>query len=52
VMSAHKRSDPISRWAAALRDPALWSRRITEEHRVVYKAEEDGLIIAQLRYHY
>ena len=29
-----------------------WSRRITEEHRMVYKAEKDALLIAQLRYHY
>jgi toxin YoeB len=30
-----------------------WSRRITEEHRMVYKLEgEDALLIAQLRYHY
>ncbi len=30
----------------------FWSRRITEEHRMVYKVEEDALLIAQLRYHY
>jgi len=30
----------------------FWSRRITEEHRMVYKAEKDALVIAQLRYHY
>ena len=29
-----------------------WSRRITDEHRMVYKAERDALLIAQLRYHY
>ena len=30
-----------------------WSRRITDEHRFVYKsAEDDTLLIAQLRYHY
>ena len=29
-----------------------WSRRITDEHRIVYKAEEDAVFIAQLRYHY
>ena len=29
-----------------------WSRRITDEHRIVYKAEGDFLYIAQLRYHY
>ena len=29
-----------------------WSRRINDEHRIVYKVEDDALIIAQLRYHY
>ena len=29
-----------------------WSRRITDEHRIVYKIQEDALLIAQLRYHY
>ena len=29
-----------------------WSRRITDEHRIVYKVEGDALRIAQLRYHY
>lgn len=29
-----------------------WSRRITEEHRMVYKVENDSVLIAQLRYHY
>jgi len=29
-----------------------WSRRITDEHRMVYRAETDALLIAQLRYHY
>jgi toxin YoeB len=29
-----------------------WSRRITEEHRMVYKPEKDALLVAQLRYHY
>lgn len=29
-----------------------WSRRITDEHRMVYKVEGDTLWIAQLRYHY
>jgi toxin YoeB len=31
----------------------FWSRRITEEHRMVYTLErKDALLIAQLRYHY
>ena len=30
----------------------FWSRRITDEHRVVYKVEGNALWIAQLRFHY
>ncbi len=30
----------------------FWLRRITDEHRMVYKAEKDALLIAQLRYRY
>ena len=30
----------------------FWSRRVTDEHRMVYKIENDALLIAQLRYHY
>jgi toxin YoeB len=29
-----------------------WSRRITDEHRLVYKVSKDELWIAQARYHY
>ncbi|WP_157268943.1 Txe/YoeB family addiction module toxin [Azohydromonas aeria] len=29
-----------------------WSRRITDEHRFVYKVEADALLNAQLRYYY
>jgi toxin YoeB len=29
-----------------------WSRRINDEHRIVYKVEGESLLIAQLRYHY
>jgi toxin YoeB len=29
-----------------------WSRRIDEQHRIVYKAVYDSVLIAQLRYHY
>ena len=29
-----------------------WSRRINDEHRIVYKAEEDQIFIAQFWYHY
>jgi toxin YoeB len=34
---------PLSGW---------WSRRITQEHRLVYRPTEEGLLIAQLRGHY
>ena len=30
----------------------FWSRRITDEHRMVYRVGGDGLQIAQLRFHY
>ena len=29
-----------------------WSRRITDEHRLVYKIDDSRIIIAQCRYHY
>jgi toxin YoeB len=37
-----------------LRGPlsGFWSRRITREHRIVYRVEEGRLLIAQCRYHY
>ena len=52
---------------AALRDPfggigkpgrlkygasGAWSRRITDEHRLVYLVVGDDLVILQVRYHY
>jgi len=30
----------------------FWSRRIDAEHRLVYKVEDDSLIIVSCRYHY
>lgn len=51
----------------ALRDPAegigrpeplrhifarAWSRRVTEEHRLVYLVDEGDLVILQARFHY
>ena len=30
----------------------FWSRRINDEHRIVYKVIENNILIAQLRYHY
>ncbi len=29
-----------------------WSRRITEEHRLVYLVDGDDLVVIQARYHY
>lgn len=29
-----------------------WSRRINDDHRIVYRAAEDAILIAQLRFHY
>lgn len=29
-----------------------WSRRITQEHRLVYRMSETGLLLAQCRFHY
>ncbi|MEI6145673.1 MAG: Txe/YoeB family addiction module toxin [Methylococcales bacterium] len=29
-----------------------WSRRIDDEHRIVYKYQDNSIFIAQLRYHY
>lgn len=29
-----------------------WSRRINDQHRMVYKVEKNALFLAQLRYHY
>lgn len=29
-----------------------WSRRINDEHRIVYKVANDSMLIAQLRFHY
>lgn len=29
-----------------------WSRRINDEHRIVYKVADGAVLIAQLRYHY
>ncbi|MDX2190233.1 MAG: Txe/YoeB family addiction module toxin [Bacteroidota bacterium] len=30
----------------------LWSRRITDEHRLIYKVEEKQIIIISCKYHY
>jgi toxin YoeB len=33
-------------------DPGLWSRRITQEHRLVYLVERDRISFLQARFHY
>ncbi len=30
----------------------FWSRRITDEHRLVYAVDKNRILIAQARYHY
>lgn len=30
----------------------VWSRRITQEHRLVYKVTDHRIFLAQARYHY
>jgi toxin YoeB len=30
----------------------IWSRRITQEHRLVYRVTDDRIHFAQARYHY
>ncbi len=30
----------------------FWSRRITDEHRLVYRVENQQVLVAQARYHY
>lgn len=30
----------------------FWSRRIDQEHRLIYEISEDSIFIAQMRFHY
>jgi toxin YoeB len=32
--------------------PGMWSRRLTQEHRIVYLVREDRIDFLQARYHY
>lgn len=32
--------------------PGVWSRRITQEHRLVYRIQDGRILFAQARYHY
>lgn len=29
-----------------------WSRRVSEEHRLVYRIEDGAVVLLQMRYHY
>lgn len=29
-----------------------WSRRINDEHRIIYKIQDNSVLLAQLRFHY
>jgi len=33
-------------------NPGAWSRRLTQEHRIVYLVREDRIDFLQARYHY
>ena len=33
-------------------DPNAWSRRITQEHRLVYRVSDERIDLLQARYHY
>jgi toxin YoeB len=33
-------------------DPNTWSRRITQEHRLIYRVNRDRIQFLQARYHY
>ncbi len=32
--------------------PGVWSRRVTQEHRIVYLVQKDRIHFLQARYHY
>lgn len=44
--------DAISYTAARANLAGYGSRRIDDEHRIVYRPTSDSLLIAQLRHHY
>jgi len=33
-------------------EPGTWSRRVTQQHRLVYRVHEGNLVIIQARFHY
>lgn len=41
------RPEPLKHMA-----PGVWSRRITQEHRLVYLVKDDAVVFLQARYHY
>ena len=44
----------VTRRVPTLKDlaPGVWSRRLTDEHRIVYLVREDRIDFLQARYHY
>jgi toxin YoeB len=32
--------------------PNTWSRRLTQEHRIVYLVQDERIVLLQARYHY
>jgi toxin YoeB len=32
--------------------PGVWSRRLTQEHRIVYRVQDERIDFLQARYHY
>lgn len=44
--------EPLKENLSGFAGPPLRSRRITDEHRLVYRLEADRLHIIQCRYHY
>ncbi|HPB73366.1 MAG TPA: type II toxin-antitoxin system YoeB family toxin [Phycicoccus sp.] len=54
ALPERKRADVVVRRRAhdAARSGLHWSRRITDEHRLVYKVTDGELRLAACRYHY
>ena len=54
----HKHTHNVNRWIEGKPErlkygiPDAYSRRITDEHRLVYLVDGDDLVVLQCRYHY
>ena len=51
VSFEEKAFEDFTNWATQDKK-GYWSRRITDEHRLVYKVTETSIIIASCKYHY